>query len=243
MASKSVSLSIKLRDQILHKFWAQVRDGAKDDLLKIEHDLADGLYKLAYGKHVRKIRNLPNGLFQWYNYMPFEQVTIRTKPKKIKGEVVATQKDTYEFRRLKGCLYVSDFYGCTEACNRIHFPEGVDTVQYASSGWSRAAGHEHWLHLIKSEICTQEDYDAAKDLYVEAVKAQRKIIEPIEQAMDDVVTILTSVRTTKTLLDAWPEAEEFLELPEAPAGAIMKVDTSRLNKQLHELVKEAGEAA
>lgn len=233
---KSVALSKTARGEILHQFFMDVSRQAREELLEIEHTLAGQVYDIIYGYMREDILHVPETMFNLYECIPLTGVSVTAKKRKrIKGKIEPTTKVTYQFKRFSAYVNLDKASAVVDHAD-IRLPHGMP--QYPNT----MAPRNHWDHLDrlkKRELISAKDIKLIETAYVAACKKASKVIAPVVEIMTGVFEILDSVKTTKGLLSAWPECENFLTLPDQSLGALMKVDIGGLNDALGNLYPPA----
>lgn len=232
----SMSLSQAIRNEILHKFFCDIRRDAMEKLRECEEEAALAIYDLIYGQHSPTFAMLPDAMFEMSDQLPLVAV-CRRKAKKArkKGEIEPSSREWFSWRNFAHSIDIRSS-DCSGSCDRIMLPEPMAQVNPHFAGrWADG----HMKGLIRGKFVTKAQAARIEVRYIQACKTGAKIIAPVADVVEDVIEIMSGVKTTKGLFAAWPEAEQYLKLPEAPAGALMKVDIVSLNDRLTNLYPPA----
>lgn len=226
---KSVSLSTKVRNDMFHSFFMKITSKPRAELQRLETELAMKIYNLVFGKWKRRLSALPAGLV--YEADSITTYTIIDKSKRNarkKGSIEPSNTKRYRWRRF---VERTDLGSAIEReVSSLTFDDNYPVD--ANFGSWRDTGENWWAKVIKSGICEKEAQIAAEHLTRTYCLLADDIFDEYIPMIEGVREILTSRKSTKTLLEAWPEAGDYFDLPIASAGELMKVDVATLNKSL-----------
>lgn len=230
----SVSLSIRVRGDMLHSFFSDISRQPRIDLKVIENHCALDIYGMIYGGMVDDLDQVPNLMFRRESTLPLPCVVVKKKKaKRTKGSIESTIKETFQFREFRPTVDIANPCAVTR-CDELdlgkYMPQAVN-----ASRW----GSDHLPALVKLGLVNKTMLKAIEARYIRAVKDSRKVIKPVVEAMDGVTEILTAVKTSKGLLTAWPGCEKYLTMPEGTSGVLVKVNIAELDATLASLYPPA----
>lgn len=224
---KSVSLTKATRSEMLHSFFRDVTRQPAIDLLEIENDLALDIYGMIYNSIGGQLAAVPNSMLFMENKIPMPSVVVlKKKAKKVKGSIESSHSDRYNFTVFCHSMTL-DFVNSTRADNDINLSADLPQARGAAR-----YGQDHLVDLVKLGLINKTTLKKIEARFVEGCKDATRLVEPVVKVLDGVLEILSSVRTTKGLLEAWPGCEKYLELPQQTGGALMKVDVKVLDLNL-----------
>ena len=167
----------------------------------------------------------------------------RKKKARRKGSIESSKFETFSFRRFNSVIalrYRPDIDTYMRRLGHLSLP---DELPMESVGFHRIPNRDWWPAQVANGLITQDQHDAAMILYIAGCEQADAIAEPVLKVITDVHEILLSVRTTKGLREAWPEVDQYLDLPDPSAGQLMRVDVGELNDNLADLWPQDAEAA
>jgi len=227
---KSVSLSKGARGEILHSFFRDVSKEPHEAITRIENNAALDIYNIIYGSMRKEIGKVSNHMLCLYANIPLPMVTLKAKKAdRKKGSIEPTMKERLQFATFAPYMSLdrtSVIHHVTELRLATTMP------QYNAQQSVGRYAPDHISNLVKRGFLSKADAQEIEAVYVKACRAAKAIYLPIVDIVEGVIEILESVKSTKGLLDAWPECDKFLNLPKASGGELMKVNVVELNEAL-----------
>jgi len=236
MKRKSYSLNMTLRDEMLNRFFNDVSQQAKESLNKCEYALSNSIYQAIYGDLLDEINQIPSFMFNHYAYLSIVRV-IRTGAKiRKKGKITSTKTEVYAFPNFSHGLSLG-----RPDCIIDSFHLTLEVALPQSPLPSR--GCDHLQALVKVGIITEAVKLKVEDMYIEGCKQARVIVDPVGEVVGAVAEILANVKTTSQLLNAWPECEQYVNLPKQElSGRLVKLNMANLSENLAKLYPPAAKS-
>jgi len=229
---KSVTLNIQTKSRILSDFFRDVSKDAIQQLKSLENALALKVYQIIYSDLAERVADLPPLMFNHYNCIDIAGQHVRPKrQKRTKGKIQTSEHTFVKMRRLATWLS----FERTKPARSINGIDLPSPMPQANVG----RGDCHLENLVDAGFISKRDLENIERIYIKCVREMDKIIDPIENATLEVGAMLKTVRTTRQLREAWPECDNYLELPDHQAGAMITVNVADLNKNLEALYPPA----
>lgn len=238
---KSVTLNKDMKERMFHTFYRKATAEARASVDAKTEAFRDDYIDLLFGKYQKTLQSLPKPFRHRIKELaiPVAYKPPKAPKKRTKGKIAPTDKTYYSMSRLSDTvhLFPANWRPALEVRRLIDYvdmPEDSDVYGPTWESYWYRSWERFQPNLYKAKIITQDAFDDfAVRRFIPTCIEIDEVISEVEEAVAGVAIILKAARTTKSLLDQWPEASKYIELPAESKGSIARlVDIPHVNEVL-----------